>query len=45
MLAFFEAQLIVAVQGRSPDDRARDLAKRMGQIAPGQLLLTPFNGG
>ncbi|KAF4403067.1 hypothetical protein G4B88_027838 [Cannabis sativa] len=45
LFTFFEPQLLAAILGRTPDDRARDLAKRLGEIIPGQLLMTAFNDG
>ncbi|KAF4395964.1 hypothetical protein F8388_013133 [Cannabis sativa] len=41
----FMPQLLAAILGRTPDDRARDLAKRLGEIIPRQLLMAAFNDG
>ncbi|KAM6561101.1 hypothetical protein CsatA_030340 [Cannabis sativa] len=45
LFTFFEPQLLAEILGRTPDDRARDLAKRLGEIIPGQLLMAAFNDG
>ena len=45
VLAFVKLQLITTAQGRSLNNKERYSVKIMGQITPGQLLLTPFNGG
>ncbi|KAF4354949.1 hypothetical protein G4B88_025308 [Cannabis sativa] len=37
--------LEAAILGRTPDDRAKDLAKRLGEIIPRQLLMAAFNDG
>ncbi|KAF4346214.1 hypothetical protein G4B88_026329 [Cannabis sativa] len=34
-----------AIQGRTPDYRASDLAKRLGEIIPGQQLMATLNNG
>ncbi|KAM6553987.1 hypothetical protein CsatB_014749 [Cannabis sativa] len=41
----FMPQLLAAILGRTPHDRARDLAKRLGEIIPRQLLMAAFNDG
>ncbi|KAF4389094.1 hypothetical protein F8388_026823 [Cannabis sativa] len=45
LFTFLEPQLVAAILGRIPDDRARDLAKRLGEIIPGQLLMAALNDG
>ncbi|XP_060963384.1 uncharacterized protein LOC133032929 [Cannabis sativa] len=45
LFTFLEPQLLAAIQGRTHDDRARDLAKRLGEIIPGQQLMATLNNG
>ncbi|KAF4398829.1 hypothetical protein G4B88_028192 [Cannabis sativa] len=45
LFTFLEPQLLAAIQGRTPDDRDRDLAKRLGEIIPGQQLMATLNNG